>query len=248
MLVMSIQTHSQASQDLFILHALGHKRQGTFLEIGANHPIVNSNTYTLESNYNWRGILVEVDSSFERLYQSHRPNSRYIIGDATKIDYNKLLGDANMPRNIDYLQIDLDVNTRSTLDTLELLLDQQVLDEYTFGTITFEHDIYTGDYYNTQSRSRQILESRGYVLAFPDVTVFWDGKRRAFEDWYLHPKIVDMDYISSVKQTGSMYHEDIIRLLQHKQACLELCEQTEIKSSSPDCNETTTRRHRRPLV
>ncbi len=214
---MLIQTCSQASQDLFVLHALGHKRKGTFLEIGANHPIINNNTYTLETGYDWRGILVEADPSFERLYQLHRPNSTYSIGDATKLDYNTLLHNANMPQNIDYLQIDLDVNTRSTLDTLELLNDQ-VLDTYTFGTITFEHDIYTGDYHNTQRRSRQILKSRGYVLAFPDVTVFWDGKRNAFEDWYMHPKIVDVEFINKVQQSNSMYHEDVIQILQHKAA------------------------------
>ena len=58
---------------------------------------------------------------------------------------------------MDYLQIDLDVNNKSTLDTL-MLLDQTVFDKYKFSTVTFENDIYTGDYFNTRELSREIFK------------------------------------------------------------------------------------------
>ena len=193
---------SQAGQDKFILNVLNNKKNGKFLEIGSSHPSFINNTYTLEKNYNWRGIMVEYDSSFLDLYKIHRPNSIHVINDATKIDYLQILKDNNFPANIDYLQIDLDVNNRSTLTTLELI-DNTVFDEYKFATLTFEHDIYSGDYFDTREKSRQIIKNRGYISVFPDV-VFKDNI--VFEDWYVHPNLVDMEYINKlIKNNISNY-------------------------------------------
>jgi hypothetical protein len=37
----------------------------------------------MEQNYEWKGIMVEYDSSFLPLYKIHRKNSIHIINDAT---------------------------------------------------------------------------------------------------------------------------------------------------------------------
>ena len=110
------------------------------------------------------------------------------------------------------MQIDLDVNNRSTLDTF-LLLNDTVFNKYKFATITFEHDIYTGNFFNTQSISREILQNRGYVLVFPDVSVFWEGGYKPFEDWYVHPDLVDMNYVNSIKSDISLTCDQIKLLL-----------------------------------
>jgi hypothetical protein len=110
---------------------------------------------------------------------------------------------------MDYLQVDLDVNNKSTLDTL-MILDSTVFDTYKFATITFEHDIYTGDYFDTRNISRQIFKDRGYILVFPDVTVYGD---KPFEDWYVHPELVDMEYIQRIKMDKSLTCEEIRKLL-----------------------------------
>lgn len=86
-------------------------------------------------------------------YKVERPNSIHVIDDATQINYYDLLKKNNVPNNIDYLQIDLETGNRSTLTTLEIL-DNTIFDEYKFATITFEHDIYAGDYFNTRVSSR----------------------------------------------------------------------------------------------
>ena len=198
----------QAGQDLFVCRVLKEKRNGHFLEIGTNHPITHNNTYVLESAYQWRGLLVEYDSSFEGLYMLHRPNSIYELNDARKVDYRGILDRQNFPVNIDYLQIDLDVDNRSTLDTLELL-NATVFDKYKFATVTFEHDYYTGDHHNTRETSRNIFSSRGYLLVFPDVKVFWEGAHRPFEDWYVHPDLVDMDIVKDLVSRDSLASEDI---------------------------------------
>ena len=204
-----MESMSQASQDLFYLHMLHYKKDGTFVEIGSNHPITHNNTYIAESKYNWHGIMVEYDSSFEPLYNAHRQNSIHIINDACKVDYRAILDSNGFPTDIDYLQIDLDVNTRSTLDVLELF-DRTVFDTYRFATVTFEHDIYTGNHFDTRRKSREILEKRGYKLVFPDVSVFWDGSNKPFEDWYVHPSLVP-NYKSS---DTSLSHTSIIEFLQ----------------------------------
>src|SRR6056300_286294 len=138
--------HGQALQDKFVLNVLKTKKCGTFLELGANHPIDINNTYTLEKDFGWRGIMIEFDEKYLEQYKEHRKDSVHVIADATKIDYKKLLEDNDMPASIDYLQIDLNAGNGSTMKVLEKF-DMEVFDNYKFATITFEHDYYcAGDY------------------------------------------------------------------------------------------------------
>ena len=203
-----MNTRSQAGQDLFFLKALNYKQNGTFLEIGSNHPVTHNNTYIAESEYNWKGIMVEFDTSFASLYTLFRPKSIHVLNDACKVDYRSLLDKNNFPTNMDYLQIDLDVNNRSTRNVVELL-DRDIFDKYTFAAVTFEHDIYTGDYFNTRQISRDIFKKRGYTLVFSDVSVFWEGSYKAFEDWYIHPSLVP-----NFKYSGeNLSHEAITKML-----------------------------------
>jgi hypothetical protein len=206
-----MNSQSQASQDKFVLSVLKNKLNGTFLEIGSNHPVVGNNTYLLESEFGWRGVLIEFDPAFEPLYSSLRQNSIYQINDARLVDYESIL--ENFPTDMDYLQIDLDVDNKSTIDTLELL-DKTVFDKKRFATVTFEHDIYMGNYFNTRERSREIFKKHGYELVFPDVSVVFQGQDCVFEDWYVHPDLVDMQMMNAVRSDTSMNHEDILRSLQ----------------------------------
>ena len=59
----------QAQQDKFVLKILKEKKDGYFLEIGSNDPVNINNTYVLEKNYNWKGIMVEYDASFLSSYK-----------------------------------------------------------------------------------------------------------------------------------------------------------------------------------
>ncbi len=185
--------YSQACQDKFIINILKGQKNMKYLEIGSNHPININNTYILEKKYDWKGIMVEYDKSFLELYKEHRPNSIYILEDATKIDYKNAFETYNMPTDMGYLQIDLEVNNRSTLTTLEKL-DNEIFDNHKFAIVTFEHDIYTGDWYDTRISSREIFKKRGYISVFNDVSCL----KRVFEDWYVHPDLVDMNYVNNL--------------------------------------------------
>jgi len=203
---------SQALQDLFVINILQNKEGGTFVEIGSNHPIIGNNSCMLEKEYNWRGLMIEYDPSYEQLYKDLRPNSIYRIGDARFIDFRGILDTNAFPSNIDYLQIDLDADNKSTLDTL-VLLDNTCFDKYKFATVTFEHDIYRGDYFNTRELSREIFKKRGYELVFPDVTLFFEGRYCPFEDWYVHPDLVDMDYVNKIRSTVALKTDEIQKIL-----------------------------------
>jgi len=200
---------SQASQDIFVLTMTKYKKNGVYLEIGANCPnSFSSNTCLLYNEYDWTGLMVEYDDSFEQKYIESRPKSHYIINDASKIDYHDFLTKNNYPKNMDYLQIDLDVDNRSTLNVLEKL-DDTVFNEYTFATVTFEHDYYRGDYFSTRNISREIFAKHGYVMIFRDVHWKNDGLYSSFEDWYVHPSLVDEKLMNLLKTDEVLFHEVI---------------------------------------
>ena len=50
---------AQIGQDIFVLFSLSWKRNGYFVEFGATNGVDLSNTYLLEKNFNWNGILAE---------------------------------------------------------------------------------------------------------------------------------------------------------------------------------------------
>lgn len=218
--ITDIEYNSQAFQDKFVLNVLKFKTNGRFIELGANDPFNISNTILLEKKYNWQGIMVEYDSKYKESYKQHRPSSYHVFQDATTVDYKTILEELNYPCNIDYLQIDLEPGNGSTLKSLQLL-DRTVFDKYKFATVTFEHDIYslTGNFVDARIQSREIFQRRGYVRVFSDInndgwldnasnkqklqngeiieTKTYSGKY-PFEDWYVHPDLVDMNYIDNL--------------------------------------------------
>lgn len=193
----------QAQQDKFVLNILNKKTNGYFLEIGSNHPIDINNTYLLETRYNWKGIMVECDSHWLPSYKQHRPNSIHVINDATEIDYKNVFETNNMPLSFDYLQIDLEVNNGSTLKTLQKL-DNDIFDKYKFATVTFEHDIYRTDFANTRLESRKIFKKRGYICVFEDI----QNHVYPYEDWYVHPDLVNMNYINNLIENNKNKYTD----------------------------------------
>jgi hypothetical protein len=210
-----MQFNGQIAQDYFVRKVLKEKRNGTFVEIGSNDPIGINNTYLLEKSLQWSGLMIEYDPFFENGYKQHRSNSQYIIGDATKINFDKELDNRNFPLNIDYLQIDLEVENRSTLTTLEHF-DQYVFPKRKFAVVTFEHDIYRGNYFDTQRISREIFEKHGYYCVYPNIG--FDGPGFAgipahhFEDWYVHPDLVDMDYIKQIERKNEYNYAKLMPL------------------------------------
>jgi hypothetical protein len=202
-----------SAQDYFVEKILKGKKNGTFLELGSHHPVGVNNTFLLEAKYGWKGLMIEYEASYIHLYPVYRPNSSYIFDDARNIDYKEQLEWRGFPKDLDYLSFDLEVENRSTLDVLEIF-EKSVLPSYRFATITFEHDYYREnyiDYFETRRKSREIFEKFGYIRVFSDVMC--KDSNGEYEDWYVHPELVDMNVVNRIKSEKPMHHSEIERIL-----------------------------------
>lgn len=65
-------SQSQNYQDIFALFANGFNTNGFFVEFGATDGITGSNTYLLEKNFNWNGILAEPNSVWHERLRKNR--------------------------------------------------------------------------------------------------------------------------------------------------------------------------------
>ena len=63
---------SHLRQDIFVLHELQFKRNGYFVEFGAANGVRSSNTYLLEKQFDWTGILSEP----ARVFHGHLRENR----------------------------------------------------------------------------------------------------------------------------------------------------------------------------
>lgn len=177
------KSRSQAGQDVFAYEVLrrSNVRNGTFLDIGANHPEQHNNTFALEQ-MGWSGWLVDNDPALVELNATRR--SPFTLVDSTKADWlNIIPSDVQV---IDYLSLDVDF---ATLDTLRWL----PLDRIKFRVITIEHDSYRFGV-DIRNKMREILSAAGYCRICTDVCVAVGGKKKKvpFEDWWVHPELVNM--------------------------------------------------------
>ena len=174
------KNYSKHMQDLFVLAVNDGKRNGTYLEIGSGDPFVHNNTALLETEFNWKGISIDNSESLCYNFKENR-NNIIICSDATTLNYEELFNVHSVNNKIDYLQIDCDEASLTILKNLPL-------DNYKFGTITFEHDSYRLGT-DIRDEARSILKKAGYVLLVNDLG-FFPG--HAYEDWYVHPDLVDI--------------------------------------------------------
>ena len=66
---------SQISQDIFVLTETKFKQNGYFVEFGATNGLSHSNTYILEKDFGWKGILAEPARIWHEELHRNRPNS-----------------------------------------------------------------------------------------------------------------------------------------------------------------------------
>ena len=192
--------NGQSQEDKFVLNTLQFKKNGYFLEIGSGHPVLSNSTYVLESQYNWRVLIVDFDHDLVSQYKELRPKCIQHYDDASQFDYASIFKANSVPRKLDYLHINLVESNGSAIQTLQNL-DSTVFDRYTFATVTFKHDTYYSNDHNTRVISREIFKKRGYVPVFLDVNN--DGIQYQYQDWYVHPTLVNMEYVQKLIDLNS---------------------------------------------
>lgn len=194
--------YAQAYQDLFVLSMLDGKRGGCFLEIGGARPYFGNNTALLEESFNWTGVSIEYNQQFAQEYTEARKNTTMLCTDATAVDYDNILSSAYLDNVIDYLQLDIDPPDK----TYEVLL-KIPFDKYKFKTITYEHDYYSDSSKSYRDKSREYLESKGYVLVVDNIS---PDENSPFEDWWVHPDFINPYIMDKMKMVDgkTKYVED----------------------------------------
>lgn len=174
--------------------------KGLFVEVGTNDPGEGSQTYLLEKEKGWRGILVEPNDDFSTAYKESRPNSLHANVACTSPDkVGELVlyipastGMASTEKHIDDHELNYEKEHRVRAITFEDIISESGLDdEVAFVSIDVEGtelDVLKG--INFEIRKPQLilmedklqtldkhrfLKSNGYRLV----------KRTCMNNWYI---------------------------------------------------------------
>jgi FkbM family methyltransferase len=205
-----LESESQIGQDLWVLFRCGEQKNGFFVEVGACYPKKLSNTYLLEKQYNWQGVLVEPNPELAAALLTERSallvpvlvsndnKAEYVI--ATEPEYsstlsqlsqnrhrefqqtekkshikvmslNKVLEMSNVPRDFDFLSIDIEGGEYEAIKTLDL-------SQWKPSFISVEHN-----FHSDRKLINKILCASGYVLDPLCPKWSWD-------DWYIRSEIL----------------------------------------------------------
>jgi FkbM family methyltransferase len=197
------QSKSQLTQDLFVLSCLDFKRDGYFVEFGATNGIDLSNTWLLEKEFGWNGILAEPSKNWHQDLLGNRSSNIELKAVYNKSNEKLSFLEASSPelstlnsfRNIDSHSRKgrtYEVETISLIDLLNKYNAPQVLDYLSIDTEGSELDILSNfdfEYYKfkvitvehnfTEQREKinQLLTSKGYKQMLKEIS--------AFDDWYV---------------------------------------------------------------
>jgi FkbM family methyltransferase len=170
-------SRSQFMQDLFALSMLGEKRNGYFVEFGAWDGVTLSNSYMLETEFGWTGIVAEPSRRFaSKLSESRRcaidtrcvwssSGEKLIFAEVTNLVENSTL---EQFVNID--SCDRSDAIKYTIETVSLndLLEQHgaptEIDYLSIDTEGSEFEILKACNFN-RWRFRVITVEHNYVLA-----------------------------------------------------------------------------------
>jgi hypothetical protein len=187
--------YSQAFQDLFVLSALNGKKNGLYLEIGAQQPFYQNNTALLETKFHWDGISIEIKKDLCDQFARER-NNTILCEDALNIDYDQILSNFTQETVFDYLQIDCEPSE----STYQILL-KIPFEKYKFSLITYEHDHYVDLTDSYRRKSREYLLNKGYKMLVSDVSL---NDRSSFEDWWYHPDLIDESIVNIMKRDDDL--------------------------------------------
>lgn len=197
-------SYSQLGQEEFVLNTLKHKRNGFFVEAGANDGISLSNTFLLEKKYGWTGICVEPGSQFELLTKNRSCqcvnvalwkkeelipfvedsiNSGMLSGHANCFDKRRPIGPTKIIQGIPLEHLLDNANAPHYIDYLSLdtegtewhIIEDFPFNKYKFGILTIEHNFIEP----RRSQTRELLSQYGYRC----IPSQWD-------DWFVSNHVI----------------------------------------------------------
>ena len=207
LLRLSPESKSQIRQDLFVLSSLNFKRNGYFVEFGATNGKDLSNTWLLETNFNWRGILAEPGKVWHKELRKNRTSAidercvwerdgKFLeFLEATHPELSQL---KNNKRNDLHSRERISQKTYQveSVSLYKLLQDHQaprvvdylsidtegseyeILKSFDFNSYQFNCITVEHNYSNQRRKIFKLLSNAGYQRVH--------SKASRFDDWYIH--------------------------------------------------------------
>jgi FkbM family methyltransferase len=201
-----LKSKAQIFQDLFVLYVTNEKRQGFFVDFGATNGIELNNTYLLEKEYKWTGILAEPAKVWENSLRKNRTcfiDNRCVWSTSGELllfneTENAILSSINSFSDIDFLsdqrinKARYEVPTVSLMDLLKKYNAPYEIDYLSIDTEGSELDILqafnfekfsikiiTVEHNFTDKREQicALLTMKGYRRIFDKISLF--------DDWYI---------------------------------------------------------------
>ena len=200
------KSKSQLLQDLLVLYLTDFKRNGYFVEFGATNGIDLSNTYLLESEFDWMGILAEPAICWQSELKLNRKAAIEVkcvwstSGD--QIEFNETsIAELSTVASFSYLDLhktERESGSRYAVETISInnLLSKHKAPHYIdylsidtegsefeiLASLDFEKysfGVITCEHNFTPQREKIqfLLESQGYSRVFVEIS--------EFDDWYI---------------------------------------------------------------
>lgn len=197
---------SQLGQDVFALALLGPNSPGFFVEFGASNGIDLSNTYLLESQFGWRGILCEPASVWHGQLKRNRTaiiDSRCVFSESglalsfletssPELSTINGFGESNGHAQTRLENRSYEVETVSLLDLLKehnapthidfLSIDTEgseleILSTFDFSQYTFGGICIEHNFTSNRPKIKSLLLAMGYRQVYSELS--------KFDDWYV---------------------------------------------------------------
>jgi len=203
---------SQLLQEVFALSVSEFKEKGFFVEFGATDGITLSNTYMLETEYNWSGILAEpaknwhtdlsknrrckidescvwVESGSEIDFSEAKVGEFSTISDLMSSDHHfhkRQDSNSYMVKTISLNDLLLKHNAPKVIDYMSIDTEgseYEILNAFNFKS--FQINIVTVEHNYSQQREKlvNLFVSNGFIKIRSDLSL-WD-------DWYVNKKFIE---------------------------------------------------------
>lgn len=197
---------AQLHQDLFVLLYTNFKSDGFFVEFGATDGVELSNTYLLESEYGWQGILAEPGRSWHKQLAKNRSGiiehscvwketgERIEFFDADSAEYStigsyvdsdhheqmRVKGEKYKVETLSLTDLLRKHNAPTKIDYLSIDTEGsefEILSRFDFQK--YEISVISCEHNYTENREKihHLLSRHGYVRKFPALS--------RFDDWYV---------------------------------------------------------------
>jgi FkbM family methyltransferase len=193
-------------QDLFVLMVLGGQRNGYFVEVGVGDGRYLSNTYLLEKEFGFSGLLLEPNRAFHESIRANRTaylDERAAFSQSDRVltfVANERMGELSKLADANDMETDArkglayEVRTVTLQDALAAQNAPSIIDYVSIDTEGSEEEVLRGlnladrrvkvftiEHNGEEQRRRRfahILQPHGYVRILSDLSLV--------DDWYVH--------------------------------------------------------------